>query len=206
MLHNLPAGDWGAGERGIACHPDRITEFEAGVERAIEYATTLGCRQVNCLAGLLPKDVDEADARATFIRNLGYAARTLHKAGVMLLIEALNTKDVPRFFLSSTAQANGVVEAVGSDNVGIQFDAYHMAMMGEDIVAAVRRYASRIRHVQIADAPGRHEPGTGAIDFTAFFSALDDAGYAGAIGIEYNPTSSTEDGLGWVRPYLEERR
>src|SRR5262249_6833791 len=132
VLLNLPAGDWGAGERGIACHPDRTLEFETGVERAIEYADALGCPQVNCLAGLRPREVDESDARATFIRNLGYAAAMLRKAGVALLIEAVNTHDVPGFFLTRTTQANEVIDAVGAENVHVQFDAYHMTMMGED--------------------------------------------------------------------------
>lgn len=160
---------------------------------------------MNCLAGLQPDDVDASDARATFIRNLGYAAGRLKKVKVALLIEAINTRDVRGFFLSSTAQANDILKAVGSDNLFIQFDAYHMHAMGEDLVATVRRYFDKIRHVQIADDPGRHEPGTGSIAFNAFFSTLERAGYAGAIGCEYNPVGSTQDGLGWARPFLEER-
>src|SRR5262249_44820996 len=150
-LHNLPAGDWGAGERGIACHPDRVSEFDAGVDRAVEYATALGCPQVNCLAGLLPAGVDASDARATLIRNLGYAAARLKKANITLLTEAINTRDVRGFFLSSTTETSDILKAAGSDNLFIQFDAYHMHMMGEDIVASVRRYFEQIRHVQIAD-------------------------------------------------------
>lgn len=202
MLHNLPAGDWAAGERGIACHPDRVSEFEAGVDLAVEYATTLGCRQLNCLSGRLPDDVDTADARTTFIRNLGYAAGRLGKAGLTLLIEPINTHDVPGFFLTGTAQAVDILNACGPANPFVQFDAYHMHRMGEDLVPTVRRYLSYIRHIQIADSPGRHEPGTASINFSAFFSALDQAGYAGAIGCEYNPTDTTEDSLGWAAPFL----
>ena len=206
MLHNLPAGDWAGGERGIACHPERVPEFEAGVDLAIDYATALGCRQLNCLAGRLPDDVDAADARATFIRNLGYAASRLEKTGITLLIEAINTRDVPGFFLNGTAQAVDIARACGPITPFVQFDAYHMHRMAEDIVAMLRRHLSHIRHIQIADDPGRHEPGTGSIDFPALFAALDGAGYTGAIGCEYNPGGITEDGLGWARPFLKERR
>lgn len=206
MLHNLPGGDWAAGERGIACHPDRVAEFEAGVDRALEYATTLECRQLNCLAGLAPAGVDAADARATFIRNLAYAARRLEAAGIRLLTEPVNTRDVPGFFLTGTQQALDILKAVGSPNLFVQYDAYHMHVMQEDLVATVLRHYGKIRHIQIADDPGRHEPGTGSIDFAALFTALERAGYAGWIGCEYNPRGKTQDGLGWARPYLEETR
>jgi hydroxypyruvate isomerase len=202
----LPAGDWASGERGIACHPDRVPEFDAGVDLAVEYATTLGCRQLNCLAGKIPEDVDPADARATFVRNVGYAARRLQKAGLTLLVEPVNTRDVPGFFLTGTAQAVEILNAGGPAKPFVQFDTYHMHRMGEDLVATLRRHISHIGHIQIADSPGRHEPGTGSIDFTAFFAALDQCGYAGAIGCEYNPTGNTEDGLGWARPFLEEHK
>ena len=198
VLHNLPAGDWARGERGIAVLPDRIEEFEAGVDRAIEYATALGCPRVNCLAGIKPPDLDAGVARQTMIRNVRYAAARLDAAGIRLLIEPINTRDVPGFFLSGTGQAIDIIDEVGSDNVFLQFDIYHMHMMGEDVAGAIERLAPRIDHMQLADAPGRHEPGTGAIDYRSLFDLIDRVGYAGWIGCEYNPLTSTEQSLGWM--------
>jgi hydroxypyruvate isomerase len=197
VLHNLPAGNWAAGERGIACLPDRVAEFEAGVPRAIEYATALGCPRVNCLAGILPSGVAPEAARDTFVRNLQYAAPRLESAGIRLLIEAINTRDVPGFFLSSTSQALEIVEAVGSGNLSLQLDMYHMHVMGEDLGRVIDRHAGSIAHMQLADAPGRHEPGTGEIDYRTLFQRIDRAGYDGWIGCEYQPLTSTEDGLAW---------
>ena len=197
VLHNLPAGDWAAGERGIACLPDRVAEFEAGVERAIEYATAFGCPRVNCLAGIRPPDLDAAAAGETMIRNLRYAAARLDRAGIRLLIEPINTRDVPGFFLSGTEQAIDIIGRVGSDNLFLQFDIYHMHMMGEDVARAIERHRSRIDHMQLADVPGRHEPGTGEIDYPALFALIDSAGYSGWIGCEYNPLTSTGEGLAW---------
>jgi hydroxypyruvate isomerase len=202
VLHNLPAGDWGAGERGIACLPDRVDEFKAGVAQALEYANTLGCRQINCLAGLTPKDGDADAARATLIRNLRYAAPRLASAGISLLIEPLNTRDVPGFFLTGTAQAVEIMDAVGAPNLFLQYDAYHMQIMEGDVVDAVPRLLPRIGHIQIADVPGRHEPGTGAMDYTTLLPSLDRLGYPGWIGCEYNPKNGTVAGLGWAASYL----
>jgi hydroxypyruvate isomerase len=197
VLHNLPAGDWGAGERGIACLPDRAAEFEAGVDRAIEYATALGCSRVNCLAGIKPAALEPHVARRTLIRNLQYAAPRLEAAGITLLIEAINTRDVPNFFLNGTAQALDIMDAVGSGNLFFQFDIYHMHVMGEDVAPAIERLAPRIRHMQLADSPGRHEPGTGQIDYGSLFELIDRVGYTGWIGCEYNPLTSTERSLAW---------
>ena len=135
VLHNLPAGNWTAGERGIACHPDRVDEFKAGVDQAITYATALDCDRVNCLAGILPPQVDPAAARDTFVQNLRYAAPRLQSAGIRLLIEPINTRDVPGFFLSGTAQAIEIIDAVGSDNLQLQYDIYHMQIMEGDVAA-----------------------------------------------------------------------
>ena len=198
VLHNLPAGDWARGERGIAVLPDRIEEFEAGVDRAIDYATALGCPRVNCLAGIKPPELDAGVARQTMIRNVRYAAARLDAAGIRLLIEPINTRDVPGFFLSGTGQAIDIIDEVGSDNLFLQFDIYHMHMMGEDVAGAIERHAPRIDHMQLADAPGRHEPGTGAIDYRSLFDLIDRVGYAGWIGCEYNPLTSTGQSLGWM--------
>jgi hydroxypyruvate isomerase len=198
-LHNLPAGNWSAGERGIACHPDRTAEFAEGVDRAIEYATALGCGQVNCLAGIVPAGVSLEEARATFVRNLKLAAGTLASAGVRLLIEPINTRDIPGFFLSRTAQALEVIEAVGSPNLLLQYDVYHMQIMEGDLSTTLERHISRIGHIQIADPPGRHEPGTGEINYDFLLGHLDRLGYAGWVGLEYKPAGRTEDGLAWMR-------
>jgi len=206
VLHNLPAGDWEAGERGIACHPDRIDEFDAGVELAMEYASALGCGQVNCLAGIQPAGVKASEARATLIRNVRFAARRLHGLGIALLVEPINTQDVPGFFLPGVTAALAVIREAGVDNVHLQFDAYHAHMMGAHAAAVVSASGSAIRHVQIADVPGRREPGTGTLDFEDLFGALVRAKYQGWIGCEYNPIGRTEDGLGWIQPYLSEWR
>jgi len=202
VLHNLPAGNWGAGERGNACHPDRMDEFKTGVAQAIKYATALDCDRVNCLAGILPPGVDPAAARAPLVKNLRYAAPLLEASGILLLIEPINTRDVPGFFLSGTAQAIEIIDAVGSGNLQLQYDIYHMQIMEGDVAAAIERLLPRIGHLQLADVPGRHEPGTGTIDFPSLFATIDRIGYDGWIGCEYVPKTNTVDGLSWAAPYL----
>jgi hydroxypyruvate isomerase len=202
VLHNLPAGDWSAGERGIACHPDRVEEFKRGVAQAIRYATALDCDRVNCLAGKVPAGVDPSAARDTFVRNLRYAAPLLKSAGITLLIEPINTRDIPGFFLSGTAQAIEIIDAVGSDNLALQYDVYHMQIMEGEVARTIERELPRIGHLQLADAPGRHEPGTGAIDFGSLLPLIDRLGYTGWIGCEYVPQAGTVPGLGWTTPYL----
>jgi hydroxypyruvate isomerase len=205
-LHNLPAGNWAAGERGIACHPDRVDEFRAGVDQALTYATALECDRVNCLAGILPPHVEAAAARDTFVQNLRHAALRLQSAGIRLLIEPINTRDVPGFFLSGTAQAIEIIDAVASDNLQLQYDIYHMQIMEGDVAATIERLLSRIGHMQLADVPGRHEPGTGAIDFGSLLNQIDRIGYTGWMGCEYVPAGKTGDGLGWTAPYLSQAR
>ena len=202
VLHNLPAGRWADGERGIACLPDRVDEFKSGVAQAIKYATALDCDRVNCLAGILPASVDAAAARETLVRNLRYAAPLLRSAGITLLIEPINTRDIPGFFLSGTAQAIEIIDAVGSDNLRLQYDIYHMQIMEGDVAQTIERHLARIGHIQLADVPGRHEPGTGEIDFSALLAHIDRIGYDGWIGCEYVPKAGTVPGLGWVKPYL----
>lgn len=202
VLHNLPAGNWGGGERGIACHPDRVTEFKDGVGKALEYATALGCKQLNCLAGIRPPAVDPLDARETFIRNLQFAAPRLKKSGIRLLIEPINTRDIPGFFLNYTKQALDIIKAVGSDNLFLQYDIYHMQIMEGDLARTIEANLALIPHMQLADNPGRNEPGTGEINFPWLFSHIDKIGYQGWIGCEYKPATTTAAGLGWVIPYL----
>ena len=202
VLHNLPAGNWAGGERGIACLPGREDEFKAGVAQAIAYANMLECDRVNCLAGIPPEGVEPSVARATFVKNLQYAAPLLKAAGIRLLIEPLNTRDVPGFFLTGTRQAIEIIEAVGSDNLSLQFDLYHMQIMEPPVAATIERELPRIGHMQLADVPGRHEPGTGEMDYPSLLSLIDRLGYTGWIGCEYVPTAKTVDGLAWTKPYL----
>lgn len=197
VLHNLPAGDWDAGERGIACHPDRVEEFRAGVSRAIEYAQVLGVPRLNCLAGKTPAGVPDALLRQTLVENLRYAAAALQQAGLSLMVEPINTFDIPGFYLNRTAQALEILDEVGSDNVFVQYDIYHAQRMEGELAATMQKHLARIGHLQLADNPGRNEPGTGEINYAFLFAHLDRIGYSGWIGCEYKPASTTEAGLGW---------
>lgn len=203
VLHNLPAGNWGAGERGIACHPDRVEEFEAGVDKAIAYATALGCAQVNCLAGIAPQGVDAVILRETFVTNLKFAAAKLKAAGIRLLIEPINTRDIPGFYLNHTQQALDLIAETGSDNIWVQYDIYHMQIMEGDLAPTMRKHLASIAHIQLADNPGRNEPGTGEINYPFLFGFLDKIGYQGWIGCEYKPATTTMGGLGWADAYLK---
>ena len=200
-LFNLPAGDWGGGERGIGCLPDRIAEFQAGVDTALRYAEALGCRKLNCLAGVAPQGVAPERLEATLVANLGYAAPRLADAGIRLLLEPINRRDIPGFFVSRSDHAERILDAVGSDNLFIQYDFYHMQVMQGDLVPTFERLRERIGHVQIADTPGRHEPGTGEINYGFVLSELDRLGYDGFVGCEYKPLTDTSSGLGWMQPY-----
>lgn len=201
-LHNLPAGDWAAGERGIACHPDRVGEFQEGVGKAIEYATALNCPQVNCLAGIAPEGVSDEELDLTLVGNLQFAAEQLKAAGIRLLIEPINTIDIPGFLLNYPEQARALIERVGSGNLFLQHDLYHMQIMQGDLTRNIERNRDIIRHIQIADNPGRHEPGTGEISYPYLFDYLDGLGYDGWIGCEYVPAATTDEGLIWIKPYL----
>ncbi len=202
VLHNLPAGDWNAGERGIACHPDRVGEFRNGVERAIEYATALGCKQLNCLAGITPKAASEERVAQTFVENLKYAAEQLKQAGIKLLIEPINTRDIPGFYLTHTRQAIRILDLVASDNLFLQYDIYHMQIMEGDLAQTIAAHIEHIAHMQLADNPGRHEPGTGEINYPFLFQHVDALQYPGWIGCEYKPATTTGAGLTWARSYL----
>lgn len=197
VLHNLPAGDWEAGERGIACHPDRVEEFRAGVAQAIAYAQVLGVGQLNCLAGKTPAGASDAVLRKTFVGNLRYAASELKKAGLKLLIEPINTFDIPGFYLNRTAQALDILDEVGANNAFVQYDIYHAQRMEGEVAATIQKHLARIAHIQLADNPGRNEPGTGEINYAFLFTHLDRLGYGGWIGCEYKPASTTDAGLGW---------
>lgn len=198
VLHNLPAGNWGAGERGIAILPDRTEEFRQGVATAIDYATTLGCPQINCLVGIAPSDVTDAVMRATLVENLRFAAAELARHGIRLLIEPINTYDIPGFYLNTVEQAISIIEDVGNDNLMVQYDLYHQQRTRGELVATYRRHKARIAHIQLADNPGRHEPGTGEINYPFVLQALASEGYAGWVGCEYKPKADTQVGLGWL--------
>jgi hydroxypyruvate isomerase len=197
VLHNLPAGDWASGERGIAILPDRIDEFRRGVASAIDYATALGCTQVNCLSGIAPVGVADSVLRDTFVANLKLAAAELGKHGIRLLIEPINRFDIPGFYLNTVEQAASIIRDVGSDNLFIQYDLYHQQRTEGELIGTFKKHQARIAHVQLADNPGRNEPGTGEIAYPFVFEALDALGYDGWIGCEYKPRTTTQEGLGW---------
>jgi hydroxypyruvate isomerase len=202
VLINIPAGDSEKGDRGIGCLPSRVTEFRDSIAKAIEYSKALGCKQMNCLAGVAPPDVDGAKLRETYISNLRYAAGELARAEMTLLIEPINTRTIPGFYLNGSAQALAIMDESGSANLKLQYDLFHMRIMGDDLARTLAANLARIGHMQIADVPDRHEPGTGEIDFPPLFDLIDRLGYTGWIGAEYLPKGKTEDGLAWVKKYL----
>jgi hydroxypyruvate isomerase len=201
VLFNTPAGDWGAGERGLACKPDRVDEFRDGVGKAIAYAKVLDCSQLHCMAGLAPDGADAATLRKTYVENLKFAADDMAKAGIKCLIEMINTRDIPGFYLNTSAQAEEIMADVGSDNLYIQYDIYHMQIMEGDLAPTTEHLLPKIAHMQLADTPGRHEPGSGEINYPFLFSHFDRIGYTGWIGCEYVPANGTVEGLGWMEPY-----
>ncbi|MDG5501122.1 hydroxypyruvate isomerase [Marinobacter sp. BGYM27] len=203
VLFNLPPGDWDAGERGIACLPDRVDEFRQGVEKAIAYAKALGCHQLNCLAGLKPATVSDEQARDTLIANLVWAADRLEPHGITLMVEAINSRiDMPGFFMDTSRRVLDVIRATRRDNIKLQYDLYHMQIMEGDLIRTLTAALESVGHIQIADNPGRHEPGTGEIAFANIFKVLDDLGYAGWVSAEYRPSGLTRDSLDWMRPSL----
>ncbi|GGF51123.1 hydroxypyruvate isomerase [Azorhizobium oxalatiphilum] len=200
-LHNLPAGDWAKGERGIAVLPDRVGEFQDSVGKGIEYAKALGTQTLNILAGLTPKDVPAETVHETLVSNLKFAAAELKKAGIPLVVEAINTRDIPGFHLHNTKQTLALLDEVGADDIFFQYDIYHMQIMEGDLVPTIRANINRIKHIQLADNPGRGEPGTGEINYPFVFKAIDDTGYNGWIGCEYKPKTTTDEGISWFGPY-----
>jgi len=201
-LINIPAGDPEKGDRGIACLPGRIAEFREGVAKAIEYSKALGCKQMNCLAGVTPPDAQVAKLHETYVWNLRYAAVELARHGMTLLVEPINTQTIPGSYLNDSAQALALMDEVGAANLKLQYDLFHMRIMGDDLAETLAANLARIGHMQVADVPGRHEPGTGEIDFPRLFDLVDRLGYKGWIGAEYVPAGRTEDGLAWVKKYL----
>ena len=199
VLFNLPPGDWDAGERGIACLPGREAEFAAGVDTALAYAQALDCRRVHCMAGLRPAGADEAELTATYIANLRHAADRFAGIGGTVLIEPINSRiDMPGYWLDDVRRAVALLDAIDRPNVRLQLDLYHAQIIQGDLARCIEANIERIGHVQIADNPGRHEPGSGEINYPFLFALLDRLAYAGWVGCEYKPLTTTEAGLGWL--------
>ncbi len=203
VLFNLSAGDWLAGERGIACLPRRVGEFQESVGLAIGYAKALKCSRLNCLVGITPKDAPAENVRQTLVDNLRFAASALEKEGIRLLVEPLNDQDIPGFYLVHTRDTLQLFEEANHANLWLQYDIYHMQIMEGNLTRTILNNLAHIAHIQLADNPGRHEPETGEVNYTNLLRFIDEAGYDGWVGCEYNPAGVTENGLGWVKPYLE---
>lgn len=203
VVFALPAGDWEVGERGIACLPGREGEFQESVGLAIEYAQALNCTRLNCLAGLMPRNVPPEKVRQTLVANLRFAATALQRERISLLVEALNEYDMPGFYLTCTRDVLQLFKEVGDKNLWLEYDIYHMQIMEGNLTRNILDNLPRIAHIQLGDNPGRHEPGTGEINFPNLLRFIDEARYYGWIGCEYRPVGRTEDGLEWVKPYLK---
>ena len=199
VLFNLAAGDWAAGERGLACLPQRQGEFVASVEQALEYAMVLDCSRVHCLAGLRPAGVGEAELEETYVANLRFAADRFATIGATVMIEPINSRiDMPGYWLDDIDKGFRLLAAVDRSNVKMQYDIYHAQVIAGDLARTLEANIERIGHIQIADNPGRHEPGTGEINYPFLFDLLDRLGYNGWVGCEYRPLTTTEAGLGWM--------
>jgi hydroxypyruvate isomerase len=197
VLHNFPPGDWAAGDRGFACDPRRMQEFQDSVETGLDYAVELGVPRLHCMAGKLPPNVAPQRAHATFVTNLRFAAEAAAKHGIEVLIEPINDRDIPGYFLTRSSQAANIIAECGMDNLFLQYDFYHMQRMEGDLAQTLRERLPIIRHIQLADVPGRHEPGTGEINFPFLLKLLDELGYDGWVGCEYIPQGDTLAGLAW---------
>jgi hydroxypyruvate isomerase len=197
VLFNAPPGDWAAGERGLAALPGRQAEFRDGIHRALDYATALDCPLVHCMAGIPGRNVAPTTAAAVYAANLAWAAGPAQAAGVRLVIEPINHRDMPGYHLNTTGQAAAVIAAIGAERLGLQFDIYHCQVTEGDLTRRIEAHLPIIAHMQLADVPDRHEPGTGEIGWDHLFRHIDALGYAGWIGCEYRPAAGTVEGLGW---------
>lgn len=206
VLFNLPAGDWAAGDRGIAADPSRVDAFRAGVLTAVEYALHINVDRLNCLAGKLPEGVSREEAMAALTDNVRFAGSVLAAHGLTLMLECVNRFDIPGFVLNRTPDALAVMEGAGGSNIMLQYDIYHAVREGEDPAAVLRAHIGDIGHIQIADAPGRHQPGTGEISYRQLLSLLDSLGYDGHVGLEYVPVPDTQSSLDWIEQYGFSRR
>ncbi len=202
VLHNMPRGDPERGEHGTACLPGRESQFRADLEGAIEYARAAGCPRLHCMAGVAPPGIDRAKLHVTYVSNLKYAARRLEEEGMQLMIEPLSARTIAGCFLTGSSQAVQVLDEVGAGNAFLQYDLFHMQIMEGNLAETLERLLPRIGHIQLADVPGRHEPGTGELNFDFLLRHIDRIGYSGWIGCEYNPLGDTVEGLKWAKPYL----
>ena len=200
-LFNLPPGNWAAGERGIATLPGREAEFRDGVGRAIEYARATQCKTLHAMAGLWPEGRPKQEGEGTYVANLRHAADAMAKHGITLVIEPINTRDIPGYYLNTTAQAMPIIEAVDRPNLRLQLDLYHLQIMRGDLAPTIRELAGMYPHIQIAGTPGRHEPDIGEVNYPFLYDLLDELGYAGWVGCEYRPKGETVAGLGWAKRY-----
>ena len=199
VLFNLPPGDWAAGERGLACLPQREDEFAASIELALQYAVALDCKRLHCMAGLRPAGVSDDELTETYVANLRLAAGRLATIGATLMIEPINSRiDMPGYWLDDIGKGFRLLEAVDRNNVKLQYDIYHAQIIAGDLARTLEANIGRIGHIQIADNPGRHEPGSGEINYPFLFDLLDRLGYDGWVGCEYKPLTTTEAGLGWL--------
>jgi len=203
VLFNAPPGQWDAGERGIACLPGRQDEFRRGFEQALHYAQALSCPRIHVMAGVAPADADRAALRATYEGNLAWAAEQAASIGRDVLIEPINTRDIPGFFLNRQDDAHKIVQAVGAPNLKVQMDLYHCQIVEGDVAMKIRQYlpTGRVGHFQIASVPERHEPDDGELDYRYLLRLLDELGYEGWVGCEYRPRDGTQNGLGWLRRF-----
>lgn len=197
VLFNMPPGDWAAGERGMACLPGRRDEFRDGVKRALDYAGALDCGLVHCMAGIVPPGLAQGTAAATYVANLAWAADQAAAEGIKVVIEPINHRDMPGFFLNTMDQGAAIIDAIGFDRLGLQFDIYHCQVTEGDITKRIESLLPKIAHMQLADVPGRHEPGTGEIGWPYVFERIDSLGFNGWIGCEYRPAGDTVNGLAW---------
>ena len=202
-LFNAPPGDWAAGERGIASLPGREEEFRSGIARALEYAAVLGNDRIHVMAGLLPSEDLRERHHAVYVQNLAYAAEQAAKAGITILIEPINTRDMSGFFLNRQDQAQAICKEVGAANLKVQFDFYHCQIVEGDVISKLRRDFAGVGHIQIAGVPDRHEPNLGELNYAWLFDEIDRLGYTGWIGCEYRPKGDTSEGLQWLRDWKQ---
>ena len=202
-LFNAPPGDWAAGERGFAALPGRETEFRTAFARALEYAAVIGNDRVHVMAGIVAADADRAQCRAVYLENLAYAAASAAAHGLTVLIEPINTRDMPGYFLNRQDDGQTICQQVGAANLKVQFDCYHCQIVEGDIAKKLARDFAGIGHIQIAGVPERHEPDIGELNYPYLFDVIDQLGYTGWIGCEYRPRAGTSEGLGWLKPYLK---
>jgi hydroxypyruvate isomerase len=206
VIFNTPPGNWAAGERGVAALPDRIAEFRTGLHKALEYARATRCRMLHVMAGI-PGTAEPAQVEQTYLDNLGYAAHEAARDRISIIIEPINTRvDMPGYYLNSTAQAEQVLQRLNLPNIRLQYDCYHMQIMEGDLARSIERLLPLISHIQIADNPGRHEPGTGEINYPWLLGRIDSLGYTGWIGCEYRPAGTTAAGLVWAAPWLDDKK